>query len=337
MKILVTGANGFVGSNFCKYLASKQIYPKVLVRKTSDLSLLKQMVPKWRNFDFFYGDLREASSLRSAVKDVEIIYHIAGTIKGSSWKEFYEGNFIGTTNLIKICREENPGLKRFVFISSMVAGGSGTPKNPQCEKIPSKPLENDWYGISKYLTEQYCKKQTNSFPIVMVRPPAVFGPGDQVSLNLFKLAKSHAKLFVTGPPRQMSLVHVEDLVNGIYICGNQPKIEGEIFGFSSDGIISYRDIHEVIATKVFKKRYGHLFPLAIPPSIFYIIGFIMEKFGQLTGQPPFINRPKAIQATALGQVMSNQKAKKILGWVPEYNIIFALKDTGKWYQRNSWL
>ncbi len=337
MKILVTGANGFIGSNFCKLLVSKQIFPRVFIRKDSDLSFFKQMVPEWKRLEFIYGDLRNATSIRPAVRGVDLIFHIAGTIKGSSWKEFNEGNYNGTCNLIHICNEENPNLKRLVFVSSMVAGGSGTPECPQCEDTPSKPLKNDWYGISKYYAECFSKKRGKKFPIVIVRPPMVIGPGDKISFDLFNLAKIGIKVYVSGTPRQFSMVHVEDLVRGIFLCGTHPKAEGETFNFACDGVISYRDLHEVIATKVFNRKYGSLIPISIPPPIFHFVGYIMELFSKITHQPPFLNRPKAIQASAPGQTMSNHKAKEILGWKPQYNKFSAIEHAGKWYQQNKWL
>jgi len=337
MKILVTGANGFIGSNFCKLLVSKQIFPRVFIRKDSDLSLFKLLVPEWKQLDFVYGDLRDAASIRPAVRGIDRIFHIAGTIKGSSWDEFNDGNYIGTCNLIKTVSEENPDLKRLVFVSSMVAGGSGTPECPQCEDIPSKPLKNDWYGISKYYTECFSKKQTKNLPIAIVRPPTVIGPGDKISFDLYNLAKIGLKVFVSGTPRYFSIVHVEDLVRGIFLCGTHPKAEGETFNFACDGVIPYRDLHEVIATKLFNRKYGSLIPISIPPPIFHFIGYIMELFSKITHQPPFLNRPKAIQGYAPGQTLSNHKAKEILGWKPEYNIISALEHTGKWYKEQKWI
>ncbi|MHA1646241.1 MAG: hypothetical protein ACTSVL_01610, partial [Promethearchaeota archaeon] len=107
--------------------------------------------------------------------------------------------------------------------------------------------------------------------------------------------------------------------------------------FACDGVISYRDIPEVITTKVFNKKYGSLIPIPIPPLLFHFVGFIMELLSKITHQPPFLNRPKAIQASAPGQTMSTNKAKKILGWKPQYNIISALEHTGKWYLQNKWI
>lgn len=337
MKILVTGANGFIGSNFCKFLVSQQIFPRIFIRKKCDLSLFKQLVPEWKQLEFVYGDLRDKSSLSQAVRGVDHIFHIAGTMRGSSWNEFYQGNCVGTSNLIKICQEENPDIKRLVFTSSMVAGGPGTPESPQCEDIPSKPLNNDWYGISKYTTECFLKKHTYQLPIVIVRPPMVIGPGDKISFDLFNLAKIGLKVFVSGTPRQFSMVHVEDLVRGIFLCGTHPKAVGETFNFACDGIISYRDLHEVIATKVFHRKYGSLIPIPIPPLIFYFVGLILEIVSKISHEPSFLNRPKAIQASASGQTMSNQKAKKILGWKPQYSKISAIEHAGRWYKQNKWM
>ncbi|MHA1511567.1 MAG: NAD-dependent epimerase/dehydratase family protein, partial [Promethearchaeota archaeon] len=66
-------------------------------------------------------------------------------------------------------------------------------------------------------------------------------------------------------------------------------------------------------------------------------GYILELISKISKQPSFLNRPKAIQASAPGQTMSNNKAKQILGWKPQYNIISALEHSGKWYKQNKWL
>ena len=112
---------------------------------------------------------------------------------------------------------------------------------------------------------------------------------------------------------------------------------GETFNFAYDGTISYRDIHEVIATKVFHRKYGGLIPIPIPPPIFYLVGLMLELISKISHEPPFLNRPKAIQASASGQTMSNHKAKQILGWKPQYDNISAIELAGRWYQQYIWL
>ena len=337
MKLLVTGANGFIGSNLCQYLITQKIFPRVLFRKSGDFALFKQLVPQWNQLEIKYGDLLEPDTLRPAVQGMDYIIHLAGTIKGSTPQEFNDGNCIGTKNLLDICLEECSHLKRLVHVSSMVAGGPGTPDCPACEDAPSQPLDSDWYGISKYNAECMSKKMLRKLPIVMVRPPMVVGPGDKISFDLFSLAKSGIKLYVSGTPRHFSVVHVEDLVKGIFLCATHPDIEGETFNFASKGSISYRDLHEVIATKVFQRKYGHLIPIPIPPAAFYAVGYLMEMIGRATHQPPFLNTAKAIQAAAAGQTMSAQKARLVLGWTPQHSIITALEHAGRWYQRNNWI
>jgi nucleoside-diphosphate-sugar epimerase len=337
MKILVTGASGFIGSNMCNYLLKRNHELTAFIRKTSDLSTLKIIAPDWRKIKFITGDLREYDSLIHVVRDQDIIFHLAGTIKGATSEEFNQGNYLATKNLLTACKLHNSNIKKIVITSSMVAGGPGTCDIPQCEDIPTRPLKGDLYGISKYIMESALKLEMEHLPISIVRPPTVIGPGDKVSLDLFRVAKLGLKIFVAGNPRSFSIVHVEDLVHGIYLCSQVPSACGEIFNFACEGTIPYRDIHEVIGTGLFKRKYGKLIPLAIPTKIFYIIGLIMEKLGQILDQPSFLNRSKVIQASASGQVMENKKAKRILNWKPKFTITKAITHAGLWYIQNGWL
>lgn len=337
IKVLVTGANGFVGTHMCKLLLSKGYDVYAFIRSTSDLSTLKLIVPDWQKIHFIYGDLRNFDSIIPAVKQMEYIFHIAGTIKGTMFKEFKDGNYHGTCNILNACYLHNPNVKRIIVTSSMVAGGPGTIERPQCEDIPSKPLKNDLYGMSKYLAECVTHDLMQKLPIVIVRPPTVIGPGDQISLDLYRIAKMKMKVFVTGKPRPISLVHVEDLVAGLYLCSQVDIACGETFNFASNGTIPYRDLHEVIGTVIFNHRYGGLIPISIPSKLFYFIGIIMEAMGRLVKSPPFINRSKAIQASAPGQTMQTTKAQTLLSWRPKYSIKSAIKETGKWYQKNDWI
>jgi nucleoside-diphosphate-sugar epimerase len=337
MKVLITGSNGFIGSHLAKFLADQNQNVQCMVRKTSNLDLLRLLNPSMKNIRLVYGDISDQVRLEEIFPDIDIIIHLAGAIRGIDQASFDRINVEGTRNVLEACKKVNPSIKRIVISSSMAAAGCSDFGGLREESEPPAPLEGDLYGISKCKAEFLAKKYMKDLPISMVRPPSVFGPGDTVSLDLFKTVKSNLKLYFSGPSRHHSIVEVTDLCQGIWDCALNPNAIGEIFYFACNGTAAWQDLHEIIAAKVFGKKYGTLIPIVLPAVVLKLLGTIMELFGKLTKKAPFINRTKATEALGIAWGMSTKKAKNLLGWQPKYSIVTALENAGKWYKDHNWL
>src|SRR6516164_9133568 len=113
MKAFITGATGFIGSHLADLLHAKGYQLRCLVRRSSNLKWLSGMP-----VEFIYGDLSEPPALLEGVAGVDFVYHLAGITKARTREEYFAGNHTATRNLLDAVRNANPGLKRFVHVST---------------------------------------------------------------------------------------------------------------------------------------------------------------------------------------------------------------------------
>jgi nucleoside-diphosphate-sugar epimerase len=333
MKALVTGANGFVGSHLTEYLATHGYEVTALILKGTDTFLLSQLHPSLRNVTIVEGNILDINCLNTLIKSVDFVFHLAGVIRGYTQQDYDRINLNGTQKVIQSCCEINPNVKRLVIISSMVATFTGTLENPSCEDEPGLPIPRDFYGVSKFKLERFAKSCFDKLPISIVRPCPVFGPGDMVSLGLFKAVKIGIKFSYPGKERHFNFIDVEDLIRAIYLCSIRKEAVGEIFHIAGDGIITWEDLQELIGHLIFGKRYGSLIGIPIPDFLYHIIAFVTEAIYKLFRKPaPFYNKSKAHNATLSSNVCSTKKAKQLLGWKPEHNYVSLVKRAGSWYK-----
>ena len=128
--VLVTGGTGFVGSHLVELLLSKGYIVTCLVRDQNRLKWLRGL-----NVRVVQGDCTEPASLAAAVRGVSVVFHVSGLTKALHVRDYYEVNHLGTRNLLEACARHNPGLRKFVLISSQAAAG------PSRDGIPVKPTD----------------------------------------------------------------------------------------------------------------------------------------------------------------------------------------------------
>ncbi len=337
-KAFITGANGFVGSHLTKFLADQGIDTYAYILKGTDCNLLKILHPSLTNVTIIEGNILDPDSLAHHLQGMDYVFHLAGVIRGYTQADFDRINLQGTRNILRACMKVIPNMDRLIIVSSLAAAGPGTAEDPQCEDKPATPILNDYYGVSKYKMECIAHTCVEDLPITIIRPCTVLGPGDQVSLDLFKSVKSHVKAYIGGARRKYSIVDVGDLVRGFYACATEPAAVGETFFFSCDGTITWDDLHEVINATVFHRRYGSLINIPFPQWGFKIITMVMEAVFKLAKQPaPFLNQSKFLGAAAPGQCVSNAKAKQLLGWRPQQTIKSTVIREGQWFLEQGWL
>jgi len=145
-------------------------------------------------------------------------------------------------------------------------------------------------------------------------------------------------LFARGTPRLFSIIDVHDLIRGVVESALHPNGEGQIFNFAGNGVISWQDLHELIGFHTFHRAYGSLIPLACTKWMMAALAKALEIAHKVfhTSQS-FLNQSKIAEATAVSQVASAAKARRILGWRPQYSIPATVIRTGQWFLAQGWL
>lgn len=337
-KAFVTGANGFIGSFLLKHLVKQGIEVTGFILKGTSCKFLEKINPSLENITIIEGNVLDLDSIQESLRDMNYVFHLAGIIQGYVQEDYDRVNVNGTKNVLNACLQNNPNLERVVLLSSSSAAGFGTPDDPLVEEKVTVPDPRDHYGVSKYRMEQLANTFNEKLPITIVRPCSVIGPGNRVVLDNYKLAKLGFKLVVTGPRRPISIIHVEDLVSGIYLCAITSKAKGEVFYFCTENSASVEELAEILSSKVFKREYGRLIRIPISYPIMKAATIIMETINKITKKPaPFINQTKILAAFAPGQVVCSNKAKELLNWKPNRSIVSAVIHEGSWFIENGWL
>lgn len=326
MKALVTGATGFIGSHLVELLLKKKYAVRVMLRKTSDTRWLKGL-----DLEYVYGDLFDGRALDEAVSGVDYVYHSAGVTKAKAKEEYYRGNAEGTRNLLQAVIRRNPGLKRFVQISSQTAAGPSPSRTPITEDAPSNPITT--YGKSKLKAEQECLAVAGSVPVTIVRPPAVFGPRDKDVFEFFHTMTKGLQPMVGMSEKYVSLIHVADLVRGFIMAAESDVARGGTYYISSRDIYGWEEVGEV-SRRILGKT---AFRLRIPEAGVYVIAAFAEVFGLFSKGPVLINFEKAKDMVQDYWTCDSSKAKRDFGYEQELTLEAGIRDTVEWYRSVGWL
>jgi nucleoside-diphosphate-sugar epimerase len=328
MNILITGATGFIGSLTADVLAAQGHNIRCNIRKSSNLRWLKD-----KGFDLVDVDFQDLESIKKAVKDVDMIYHIAGATFARDEAEFMQSNRDATRNLIEVAHQECPNLKRFLFVSSQtVAGPAKSLEQPVTEDMPPNPLTA--YGRSKKAAEDEVLKFEDIMPITIVRSPAVYGPRDTAILDMYKIVQKGIGPLIGLKPKYISLIHGEDLARGIIMAAESPNTVGEIYYVTSSTFYSW---HTLMDTMKYSLGKTFLMKIKIPHSIVVSVAASSEFISRFKKNPNIFNRDKGRDFIQQYWICSNAKAIKDFGFIQEIELKEGMKQTADWYKQQGWL
>ncbi len=323
---VVTGANGFVGSHLVELLLSEGYRVKCIIRKTSNLRWIKDL-----NVEFHDCGLTDVDALKTVFKDVNYIFHIAGVVAAKKPELFYNGNVETTRNVLEAAKG-NPNIRKIVMTSSLAASRPTVKGTPVTEEMPSAPVST--YGRSKVEQEQLAKTYMNELPITLIRPPVVYGPRDTEVLLLFKTLQKRLMAQVGFMEKYLSLVYVDDLVNGMLLAATSDKAVGETYFLgSAQAEYAYSELSLQIADLLGVKP----FKIRLPHGLVYVVGGISQFFGKFGKKPPTLNFEKAREMTRDSWSCSSEKAMREFGYAPAMPLKEGLKRTIKWYREQKWL
>jgi dihydroflavonol-4-reductase len=288
--ILVTGANGLVGSFLCNELAGKGYRVKALVREKSDTSLLKAVAG---SIELVYGDITDAGSLVDAMEDVMCVVHTAAVI--SFWnkknKEMYQTNVVGTRNVVDVALEK--GVKKMIHISSIAAIGRKATDTRIDEKNNwEESAVNTAYAVTKHQAElEVFRAVEEGLHAVIINPSVILGPGlkGTSSVRLFEYVQQKGKFYTDG---DLNYVDVRDVVESIeyFISHETPAGERYIL---NGGTVSFKTFFEKIAEML------HTNPPSVKASDWMkqIVWRVEAIKAFITGKEPLITKSTARTAT----------------------------------------
>ncbi len=326
--ILVTGANGLVGSHLVRKLLDlkkeKGWQEDILcmVRPTSNLASLKGLDVK-----LILGDVREPESLVPAVKGATYIYHLGAVLYGTSRKQFLETNAVGTENLLKAAAAHaKDTLKRFLLASSLAAAGPADGPDPITEEREFGPPVS-WYAESKQMAETHAGQYGQEIPVTIIRPSGVYGPRDPAYASAFRAARMRFHPLPGFKKRYSGIIFAPDLVEGIVAAALSPNSAGETYFLTNPQNNSAGELMNTLGEAVGKK-----FHISLPIPIFFMkfAAMMMELFYHLTRRIANPTRDKTRDISQVYWLCSPQKAKDQLGWEAKHTLLEGAKITHRY-------
>jgi len=324
--ILITGANGFIGSKVVEILLEYGFTKlRCIVRSSRNLSNLRRIADSSKaQVEFFQGNLISRDDCNRAVKDVSVIYHLAAGID-KTYPGCFLNSVVTTRNLVDSAIAE-PTLKRFVNTSSIAVYSNekikrGGLMDETCD-VDDKLIERCepyTYGKAKQdaLVLEYAKN--HHLPYVIVRPSVVFGPGkakitDRIGTDAFGV------FLHLGLNNVIPLTYVDNCAEAIVLAGLKKGIEGQVFNIVDDDLPRSREF-----LKLYKRKVRKFFSIPVPYPAWFFFNYLWESYAKWSqGQlPPVFNR-RSCAVYWKGNSYSNKKAKELLGWEPRMRMGEAL-------------
>lgn len=329
--VLVTGGAGFVGSHLAELLAARGERVRVLVRPTTDRRFLEGAP-----VEYVLGDVADSGpasddALARAAEGCDIVYHVAGVVRAASRDVYGRVNAEGARRIAAAAARA--GVPRFLLVSSQAAAGPTPTERPRVESDPERPVTT--YGESKLAGERAVAEVARGarMEVVVVRPPAVYGPRDRAFLVLFRtVAKGFLPLH-SGAKRQVfSLVHVRDLARGIALAAERAPA-GSVY-FLTDGVEhAPLEVADAIAGAVGRKPLR----LFVPQAAVLAVAWASEMIEKRTGRAGFLDRERVAQWTAPRWTISDARARREIGYAPTWDVAAGMKETVEWYRRAGWI
>ena len=332
MKAYVTGGTGFIGSHLVEQLVDQGYHVTCLIRKTSNLRWLDHLLTaKSPQVELVIGDLDDSDVLAQQVRDADLVFHLAGLTKAPDAATYDRVNAEGTEHLIKTCLRAQASLDRFVYCSSLAAVGPSRDATPNTEDVTPQPLTD--YGSSKLKGEMVVREYANRLPITIIRPPAVYGQRDADIFLFFQMINRGVIPIFGDADKLLSLVHVKDLVAGIYTAAVSERAIGETYFLTDGDIHTWKGVERVIADVLEKRP----IKLKVPFFLLDFISIFTEIAAKVTRKTPTLNRQKVQDLKQRFWICDSTKAQEELGYRPIYSLQKGIQETADWYRANGWL
>jgi dihydroflavonol-4-reductase len=325
MKCLVTGATGFTGGHLALALLRGGHQVRVLVRPGSESDALAKS-----GVEIFQGQLTDAQDVLAAARGCEQIYHIAAVFRtaGHSDSHYRAVNCGAVINVLEAARHH--GCERVVHCSTGGVHGH-IARPPADETYPFQP--DDIYQQTKLEGEMEAVAAIKrGQPVSIFRPGAIYGEGDLRFLKLFSAIQKRRFVMIGSGQTRLHMVHVDDMVQGIMLCGSRPEALGEVFLIAGPEAPTLNEIAALAADTLGVPRPR----LRIPVWPVYAAGWACEMLCvPLRIDPPLHRR--RVGFFTHHREFDISKARRLLGYDPVVSVAEGVTRTARWYAEKGYL
>lgn len=303
----ITGANGFIGQHLVRRFRADGWDVRPVVRA-----------------DF------ESNELDQRFAGADVVVHAAAATRAPSHAQLRASNVGLTRQVIEAARRGH--ARRLVFISSQAAAGPATSREASItEKTPPAPIEE--YGRSKLEAERLVSAATDLDPVIL-RPAAVYGPGDRDFLAMFRLARFGIALHPGNRDHWISIVHVDDVVTAVLSAAIERRSVGRTYFLANDEPLQWQQLFRDAARCANRSL---AVDLEVPTALVRFAAEIGDVAAKMTGSAGLLTSEKVALGAARYWICSNGLARRELGFNPGVELDRGLRETYEWYRAHNWL
>ena len=365
-KAFVTGGTGFIGLHLVRALLDRGDEVTCLARRTSQRNRVAEL--QRLGARVAEAELTDLQALGTALRDCDVVYHLAGATRARSRMEFLQVNARATMALLTaVTGRTSPAT--LVLVSSLAAAGPSPRGHVRREGDPPRPVSR--YGMSKLVAELLARSVANKLPISIVRPPMVLGPGDSTSVELFRVLQRVPLHFMPGfTQKHYSLIFAQELAQGLIAAADRgERLPAEfaddvarsihdtalaalprrillpdadpaessgqgIYYLASDKPITYAELGRLVAQAAGRSR---ILNVSVPKTVMWCMATCNELVARARGRATFFGWDKWREATTGDWTCSPAKAKEQLGFQTNDDLAAQIQVTYDWYRDHGWL
>ncbi len=319
MKVLVTGATGFIGYPVARALLNQGAQVRLVVRRPPPQDLVAAGAEVW------WADLRNPQALQGCLEDIEAVVHVAGQIRGWTFRDFFMGNTQATRNLIQEARRIHR-FPLFVYYSSLAAQG---PLDRRGRALG--PVSH--YGWSKRLAERDLERHWPAGNWVILRPAVVYGPRDRALLPYFRWFRRHQWAVAPARPRHLGMVFIHDLVTFTLWALQAPEARGQRYCIMAPDAPSIAELLKEIG------RALRVSPRIVPLPFGVLRGLQMlaPALSLVSRRPGFINPDKLREGGQREWRCEDPHRWASVAKITPTDLARGLKETADFYRTAGWL
>jgi len=335
MRVLLTGIPGWIGNRFLNILLKgfntkcpvNNWKIRCLVMPGADLSFINNL-SRIKNIECIVSDVTKPETLKNAVSDIDLVFHMAGIIHPKKISQFYQINTLGTKNLIEA--SINAGVKKFIYISSNSVGGiNKKPYVLMCEQDPPRPYLN--YGLSKYKAECVLKhfQELGKIETVVLRPCWFYGPNQPLRQTTFlKMIKKGRPIMFGNGENLRSMTYLDNLCQAMLLAAERKSANGQTYWIADERPYTCNEIYKTIAELLNVKDFKPIYLSEFVSNVFFLFDKALQQSGL------YVKEVHVAGEMNKNIACSIDKAKEELGYNPKIGLREGMLRSIDWCKKN---